>query len=226
MSNWTADGMESNERMPTAGPPRSRVARVVSFLLHQLAALGFFVGVPALVTAIAPVSWVKFERRDGTVTATTRVCLLFVVPYKTKIVSPVTGIGERFVGGSYSRERRSGGDRVTKSEDEGFLVIQGADLTAEVPVTPFNLKSVIEQSEAFLKDAQATELKLFVVANWKFSVIGGGLISLLTVLYIASVVGGGTVKLIHLFQRSLGIPPDRRLFARLLAPKRGQQASR
>ena len=42
--------------------------------------------------------------------------------------------------------------------------------------------------EAFLKDPQATELKLFVVANWKFGVIAGGPATLFSVVYVFGVV--------------------------------------
>ena len=165
------------------GPHRMKKTSWLGSIGSQLFLLFFCVGFPGLCTAIAPVSWVKFQRTGDRVSAKAQVCVFFVLPYKTMTVDPVVGIGDRFVGGTESRERRSGQrDRVTKSEDQGYLVIQGDDHAAEVPVTPFNLKSVIERSEAFLEDPQATELKLFVVANWKFSVIMGGLTSLLTVL--------------------------------------------
>lgn len=160
-------------------------------IVSQAFVFVFCVLLPGLLTATVPVSWVKFERQGERVTARAQVCLFFVVPYKTMTVDPVEGIDDRFVGGTESRERRSGSrqqDRVTKSEDQAFLVIRGDDQTAEVPVTPVDIKTVIERSEAFLKDPQATELKLFVVANWKFGVIGGGLMSLLTVLYVFGVV--------------------------------------
>lgn len=196
---------------------RSWPARLAGFLAQQLFALAVFVGFPALVTAIAPVSWVQFERHDGRVSASARICLLFVVPYRTLTVDPVVGVGDRFVAGTVTRERRSGGrDRETKSEDKGFLVIQGPEHAAEVPVTPFNLRSVLERSEAFLQDPEATELQLFVVANWKFSVIAGGLISLLTVLYVAALAFGIVLKTIHGAQWAAGVPPQRRLLVRYL----------
>lgn len=155
----------------------------------QSIAFFFCVVFPGFLTAVAPSSWVKFQRNGNRVTARAQICVFFVVPYKTLTVDPVIGIGDRFHAGSETRERRSGQrDRVTKAEDEGFLVIQGEDQVAEVPVTPFNLKSVVQRSEEFLKDSQSTELKMFVVANWKFSVLFGGLMSLFTVLYVVGVV--------------------------------------
>jgi hypothetical protein len=194
MRNLPPDPQATDGLSQTHKPARSLAARLAQFLFYQLLALALFVGFPALVTAIAPVSWVKFERRDGQVSATARVCLLFVLPYKTMRVSPVLGIGDRFVGGTVTRTNRVGRDRATKSEDEGFLVIHGDGQVAEVPVTPFNLKSVVQRSTDFLEDQQATELKLFLVANWKFSVVMGGLISLLTLLYVSALVFGGIAK--------------------------------
>lgn len=189
---------------------RSWASRAVSFCLHQLFAMLVCVGFPALVTAIAPVSWVDFERHDGRVSAHTRTCLLFVVPYKMRTIDPVIGLGDRFVAGTISHERRDGRDHRTKSEDEGFLIIRGSDQVAEVPVTPFNLSSVIERSEAFLNDPNSSELKLFVVANWKFSVIAGVLISLLTLLYVVGVTLGIVQKTVHVVQWSFGVPPESR----------------
>ncbi len=183
-------------------------ARLGSFVLHQLLALAVFVGFPALVTAIAPVSWIKFERQDGQVSVTAQTCLLFFVPYKTIHLDPVTGIGDRFVAGTMNRERRPGRDRITRSEDEGVLVIHGHDQSAEISVTPFNIKSVTERAQGFLDDPQATELKLFVVANWKFSIVAGGLVSLLTVLYVVILVGGFMGKLLGLLRPGQVPPPD------------------
>lgn len=157
-------------------------------IAEQCVVLVFCVLFPGLLTTGAPVSWVTFQRTGDRVTARAQVCLFFIVPYKTLTVDPVIRISDRVVEGSVSRETRRGGDRRTKSENEGFLVILGDDQVAEVPVTPFNLKSVVERSEGFLKDPQATELKLFVVANWKFSVIFGGMLSLLTVAYVVGIV--------------------------------------
>ena len=49
----------------------------------------------------------------------------------------------------------------------------------------------MKEAESFLKDSNAVELKRFVVANWKFGVIAGGALSLLTVIYVVAVVASG-----------------------------------
>ena len=84
-----------------------------------------------------------------------------------------------------------------ESERQGFLVIHGESQEAQVPVTPFDLDSVLEQSNAFLKNPQATELSMFVVANWKFSVFCGGLATLLPLFLLgcfAFVLGRGALR--------------------------------
>ncbi len=196
-----ADFDDDRTRAPAGvGGKPSVAAAWATLVFQQLLALGVCVGVPALVTAIAPVSWVKLERQEGRVKADAQTCLLFVVPYKTSTVDPVTGFGDRFAAGTVTRERRPGPDRETKSEDEGFLVIEGPGQSAEVSVSPVSLGGVLDKANGFLEDSQAAELRLFVVANWKFSVIGGGLISLLTVLYVAGVTLGLLMKFVGLIR--------------------------
>jgi len=160
-----------------------------SILIRHLFGLLVCIGLPALVTAIAPVSWLKFQRQGDRVAARAETCLLFVIPFRTVSVEPVIAVGERTIEGRVTWERRRGKrDLEHRSESEGFLTIKGPKESVEVQVTPFNLESVVEKVDAFLKDPAAAELKLFVVANWKFSVVAGGFVSLLTVLYLVGVV--------------------------------------
>jgi hypothetical protein len=163
----------------------------------QIFALLVCFGIPALVTALAPVAWVKFERQGERVSAQAKVCLYFIIPYKTATIDPVVDVGRDFKGGSTRVERRNGRNEKITSEDQGFLVIRGESEEFPVPVTPHNLDSVLERSNAFLKDSQATELKMFVVANWKFSVFCGGLAMLLPLLLVscfAYALGQGVLR--------------------------------
>lgn len=171
-------------------------------VIAQLVAWLVCVVVPGVITGIAPVTWIKFQRQGDHVTARADVCLFFIIPYRTLAVDPVISFGDRTKSGSVSRYRRSGTtDKYVQGESEGFLLIQGPHSGAEVPVTPADLPSVVKKSQAFLKDPQATELKLFVVSNWKFGVLFGGLASSLTVLYVFGV----TVTFGQLVLRKLGL---------------------
>jgi hypothetical protein len=157
-------------------------------LFGHVLALVFCVGFPGFVTAVAPVSWVTFERHGEKVSARARICMFFVVPYLIKTVDPVVGIDDRFVQGTVTRSRSD--KQGNRSEDEGFLVIHGTDHTIEVPVTPFNVDSVTQRAEEFLTNSQANRLSMVVVANWKFSVFAGGLVCLLTLLYLFGILLG------------------------------------
>lgn len=155
-------------------------------LLGHCIAFLFCVLFPGFVTAVAPVSWISFVRDGEKVVAKSKICTLFFIPYQIKTIDPVVGVGDRFVAGKF--ERRAGERDRVRTEDEAFLLIHGESDTAKVPVSPVNIKSVTQRSQAFLEDKQATHLNLFVVANWKFSIFGGGLVSLLTVLYVVGIV--------------------------------------
>lgn len=160
---------------------------LTSKIVTQLVAVLFFVGVPVMITAIAPVSWIKFQREGDHIIAQAKTCLLFIIPFKVQTVDPVTSFSRRTIAGSITIERKKGTDERHTSDSEGILIIQGPQQTVEVSVTPANLDDVLQKSNAFLKDAQGTELKIFAPANWKFSVIFGGLASCLTVLYAMGV---------------------------------------
>lgn len=170
----------------------------VGLILVRMAGFLFFVLLPGLLTAVAPVSWIQFHREGDRVVANAQVCLFFIIPYRIHAVDPVTNVAEGTHATSVSTYRRSGAnnDRKVTSEKEGFLDISGPNGTARVSVTPHNLADVKKQAETFLKDPQAKELRLFVVANWKFGVIAGGFVSLFTLLYVVSYTLAGAVWLL------------------------------
>ena len=167
--------------MPAKAPPQT--------VLTLLIGLVCFVAVPALVTAVAPVSYVRFEKRDGHVAASVSQCLLFVIPYSQSTIEPVKGFEERVIASRTrmptAHERRQNKDHNVTVEGEATLIIIGEDeQSVSVRVSPVNIHDVKERAEKFLKEPTDTPLSLFVVANWKFSVLVGGVLSLLTILYI------------------------------------------
>jgi hypothetical protein len=186
-------------------------------IIGHLIGVLFCIGVPAVVTAIAPVSWVKLQRHEGQVTAHAEVCLMFFIPYSTAEVSAVEHVRRRDVKGKRRLDKIIVGkpDRYRKAEDQGFMVIEGKTQLTEVPATPADLTAWLQQAQAFLKDERASELKLFMPANWTFSIIGGGLVSLLTVLYFGSMAVAAFQWLsgVSLRQRWLREGCERRLFA-------------
>ena len=167
--------------------PTGRMNRVVTQIVGVLILIGAFV----ILTGVAPVSKIRFERAEGRVRARIQSCAFFVVPYWTVWVDPVTGIDSRTREGSVTRTRRTGGpDHYTKADDNGFLVIEGRNQNSEVLVSPASLDEVEERSREFLDDPHARELNLFVVANWTLSLVFSGLATLLFAIIVGSFVFG------------------------------------
>ncbi|MBL9113975.1 MAG: hypothetical protein JNJ83_03140 [Verrucomicrobiaceae bacterium] len=166
----------------------------------QMIAIGVLLGALAIATGVAPVSWIKFERKGHDVRARVQSCVFFIVPYHTVWVEAVEKIDTRIKTGS--NQRRAGRDIPNKkAEDVGYLMIDGPSSSAEVPIAPSDLTSVKEKSLRFLADKQATELELFVVANWLFSLVFSGLATLFGLI----IAGSFVVGLIQLARRKLSI---------------------
>jgi hypothetical protein len=144
---------------------------------------------PAFVTAIVPLSVTRFTRDGERIHAAVRKHLLFVVPYRQIEVRNVIRVNDAFQGGTKIEQtpRRPGSSPTSgavSSEDEAFLVIEGEDNTAKVEVSPANIRGVLEKTRDFLENSRQPDLRLVTVANWKFGVFGGGLLSLLTLFYL------------------------------------------
>lgn len=148
------------------------------------------IGFPAFWTAVAPVSYIHLERGAEGIRATTKTCLLFFIPYRTREIDIVSKADTRIHAGTWTTDRlRSHSGSRTKSEDEGFIVLMDKDEKVEVPCSPVDLEAKQKEIDDFIKaEGGPQTLDLFCVSNWKFAIFAGGLISLLTVLYVVGVV--------------------------------------
>lgn len=159
--------------------------RLLNFALQFLALLLVTV-LPAFVTTIPFVaaSSIQFERVEGRVTALTKRHIFFVIPYRTVRVDPVTDIASRTHAGSVTRERRTGQtDKYRQADSQGYLVVNGPGASSEIPANASKLESLKQQSEAFLRDPQAGELKLYLLGNPTFSIVFGGGATAVTLLF-------------------------------------------
>lgn len=179
----------SSDQQPDFQPRHRSSAAARERRSAILAGLIFCVGLPGFITAIAPVSWIHLERRDGEVVATAETCAWFVVPYRTAVLQPLVGIDDRFIAGTdisrdaFGERYRSLNDR-RQSEDQATLILHGSEASVEIPVSPASIEQARERCVAFLDDPQAARERIFVVANWKFGILIGGALSLLTLLYL------------------------------------------
>jgi len=161
---------------PKHTPPRQSVGTLL---------LGFvvFVGVPAFMTASAPVSWLSFWRNDGRVSAKIQTCVFFVFPYRTSILNDVTGVDSTFHRGDLIR-RKAGEQHNHRAEDEAAIVLTEKEQTIVIPASPISVDNLKKQIQGMLSNPEQKTLSLFTVANWKVGLIFAIPMSLFTVLYV------------------------------------------
>ncbi len=161
-----------------------------SVLVTQTIAVVFFVGVPALITAIAPVSHITLTKEQQGISATVQANLLFVVPYSTRTVSPVTEITSRVIQGEAgtAAERRRG--KQGKSEPEGQLIFIGPQQKAIANALPATLERDLARLQEFQKAPTETPLRMTVIAHWFIIIVVGGIATAFAVLYVVCAILG------------------------------------
>lgn len=157
------------------------------FLLEQIILFAGCVLFPGLVTFIAPASWITFKRSDASVNCTAKTCVFFIVPFRTQQVDHVQEISKRSKEARTERKRQAG--RTTTEtvhvDGEGFLQVIGRnDQIMEVSVSPASLERVLSKANAFINASNPDKTTLFVIANWKFGAIMGGILTSFTALYV------------------------------------------
>ena len=143
----------------------------------------FCVGVPALMTAMAPVSWLELRREGQQVNATVQTCIFFVIPYRTKELTDVRSVDSTVRVGQRVRDNNH---KEHTPESEGMLTLQSgnAESKLSISVSPASIDAVKRQVSSLIEDKQQTKTTLFTVANWKFGLIFAIPVCLLTVLYV------------------------------------------
>ncbi|MCE9520407.1 MAG: hypothetical protein K8R87_12750 [Verrucomicrobia bacterium] len=166
-------------------------------LLHRIfthiITFGLCVALPVVVMCIMPVASTTFTRTGDTISAIVTRKVFFIIPFLTETVEQVKGVDDQYQAGTQSKTTRSGpvNDPMrpeTRSESMSWLVIQGRFTSVEVPVSPANIDEVRRRARDFLQDETQSELRIFTVANWKISVITGAVLTLLTTIYVGSMI--------------------------------------
>lgn len=142
---------------------------------------------PGLTTMMAPASWLSFERSGDEVKCTASTCVYFVIPFRVQTLESVIDIGQRVRDGRTERKRKFGRttDETVHVDGEGFLQIRGGDQKViEVSVSPASIESVVDKANRFLDGKEKTSMRMFVIANWKFGAIMGGVLTCFTALYV------------------------------------------
>ncbi len=172
-------------------------------------ALGFLCCVlfPAFVTLIAPITALTLSWDGERVNASATRFVYIVIPYATTTLADVTAVDTALTPAHTEREP-AGSDTVTV-EGEGKLRLSGPSGSLTVPISPVNRDSAYGAVQAFLAHPNHDGLHLWAVANWKFSVIAGSLLSLLTVLYAVGCVLALSRWLGHVMRSGLARPQRR-----------------
>ena len=182
-------------------------------LFGHLIAFLVCVGFPGFVSLMAPVSWVKIERNGEKFSATAKVCMFFVIPFRILTVEDVRGVDSRIQQGRSSPAGRTSHSK-SDPDPEGFLVIQGnGDTKIEVPVSTSDVESVRDRVKAFLENSQGPTLRQFVAAHWTVGVVVVGFLSLMTLVYLFDRM----VLLIRVVQRMCGVEESNLLLAERLS---------
>jgi len=155
-----------------------RFAYVIGFI--------FCVLFPAFVTLIAPVSTLTLSWDGEQVDASTTRFVYLVIPYATTTLSDIRSADTALT--PAHTERKPGRSSSTTVEGEAHLQLSGPQGQLTIPISPINVESAQRSVEGFLAQPNRAGLRLLAVANWKFSVIAGGFLSLLTLLYVVGCV--------------------------------------
>lgn len=161
-----------------------------SVIVTQAIAIVVFVGVPALITALAPVSHITLKKEPQGVSATVQANLLFVVPYSTRTVSPVTEITSRVIQGEKGTAAERRRKQQGKSEPEGQLIFTGPQQKAIANALPSTLERDLARLQDFQKSPTETPLQMTVIAHWLISIVVGGIATAFAALYIVCAILG------------------------------------
>ncbi len=171
--------MEQAVNGPTTRQPGSIQSSSERCFAHG-ALFFFMVMLPAVFTALLPVAWTTLTREQGVVTATTHKHLLMLIPFSWNTVAGVTNVDLRTESGSWTRSQ----GRYGKVEDRASILLVGKHDLARVPVDAERAQSTAGLMEGFLQDETSTSRRFFTYADLTFSIVVGGLLTLLSAGYL------------------------------------------
>jgi hypothetical protein len=160
------------------------MAQIVGFIVCVL--------LPAFVTIIAPITRVTLSYDGNSISVSARWFVYCLIPYRITRLTQVTSITSDFTAGRIERSSRSPNRRI-RTENTAALIFSSAEEDMMIPISPVNMESARKKIEAFLAAPNPEGLRFWAVANWKFSLLMGGALSLLAGLYFVG-IGMAIVK--------------------------------
>jgi len=156
-------------------------------LAASVGVAALFLGLAALISALAPVSTLTL-RRQGSQEASAAVdrLVLFVIAVRGKTLAGITGVSSRTYAPAAGPEPGTNPADVTRPELQGFLVLESDASTIDIPVSPSDIEAVERSVRDFLADDEPL-LRLHLVSNWKVGVVAVILVALPGLLIVVGV---------------------------------------
>ena len=150
-----------------------------------------FLAFGAFISYVAPVRVLVLQREDGgVVRAEVTQRLWLIVPHRMRVLRGVASVAARRVQQpAYVEPARPDGEeaRWITPEEEGILVLSGANGALELSVSPANLDRTERRISGFLTGSDP-RLRLWLVSNWKVAVIAQAVVMVPALLILLGVV--------------------------------------
>jgi hypothetical protein len=157
----------------------------------QLIAIVCMVLLPGLITMVAPRTGLEFSKSaSGTSVTVTRYVWLFV-PWRTVEVDRVSRLDVEVTPRARhanTAENRRKGRAGAVHLATGQLTVVGADVQLVVQVSPETSHVVAGHFKRFTEEPDARAQRISVYASWGLTYVLGGVMSLLTALYVFGAV--------------------------------------
>lgn len=165
-----------------------------SILVTQMIAVVVFVGVPVMLTLMAPLTSVRFQKAEqGTLAEVDRYLLMFI-PWKHETVAGVQAVRaettaeKRYRGTSEERSKGQKGVRLAT----GQIVIVSGAIETSIQADPVLAKRIEKEFVEFQQTESSGELSYEIYASWWLSYVLGGIATSLAAFYVF----GATVQII------------------------------
>ena len=162
-------------------------AALKSHLITQVIAVVCFVIVPVVITLMAPLSTIEFQKSGTRNNVIVHRYALIFVPWRTERIDNVTQIRAdvtsqfRYADTSENRRKNKVG---TISQATGQVVITGTRDELVVQAAPDIARSIAALFKEFAADKNADQISISVYASWALSYVLGGIVSFLCGLYL------------------------------------------
>lgn len=183
-------------------------ATLLSTLITQGIASVVCVGIPILVTLVAPVTTIELERGKGVSATVTRYTLLFV-PWRKELIVHVSGVRADVTATRYkatTEERRRGDTGVKLST--GQIVLLDGEKETVVQAAPGLAESTAREMTEYLSRSGTEPLQKTVYASWSLTYVLGGVVTGLCAFYVVCVVLAVVTYPFKLLKSATVVRPD------------------